>query len=66
MARETVRWALARLAPRCRAVVVLRELEGLDTRETAELLGLRRSTVRWHLMEGRRQLRMLLLDEERR
>ncbi len=64
VARATVRWALAQLPPRRRAVVVLRELEGLDTAATGRLLGLREPTVRWHLSAARRQLRRLLSSEE--
>ncbi len=60
IARATVRWALAQLPPRRRAVVVLRELEGLDAAATGRLLGLREATVRWHLSAARRQLRQIL------
>lgn len=63
LARRTVRWALDQLPPRRRAVVVMREIEELDTAETARLLGLAPVTVRWHLMEGRRHLRALLAEE---
>lgn len=62
VARETVRWALGQLPPRRRAVVVLRELEDRETAEIASLLGLAQVTVRWHLSEGRKQLRQLLVD----
>lgn len=63
-ARDTVRAALARLPARRRAVVVLRELEDHDTADIAELLGMSAVTVRWHLSQGRRQLRDLLTDDE--
>ena len=59
-ARDAVREALSQLPPRRRAVVVLRELEDLDTRDVAELLGMTAVTVRWHLSKGRHQLRELL------
>ncbi|MEO8505634.1 MAG: RNA polymerase sigma factor [Acidobacteriota bacterium] len=61
VAKRTVQVALAALPPRRRAVVVLHELEGRDTREIAELLGLAQVTVRWHLAAGRAQLAKLLL-----
>jgi RNA polymerase sigma-70 factor (ECF subfamily) len=60
LARAAVQAALARLAPRRRAVVVLHELEGLDAAEIARLLGVTRVTVRWHLSAGRRELKRLL------
>lgn len=63
VARATVRAALARLAPRRRAVVVLRELEGVPPARIARLLGLRPATVRWHLSVGRRELARLLLPD---
>ncbi|MFQ5348840.1 MAG: RNA polymerase sigma factor [Thermoanaerobaculia bacterium] len=61
VARATVRAALARLKPRRRAVIVLRELEGLPAAQIARLLGLRPATVRWHLSVGRKELASLLL-----
>jgi RNA polymerase sigma-70 factor, ECF subfamily len=45
------------LAPRQRAVFVLREIEGLEAEEIAEVLGIAASTVRNHLMQARRILR---------
>ena len=47
----------ARLAPRQRAVFVLREMEGLPTDEIASILGVTESTVRNHLLQARRALR---------
>src|SRR5262245_22929952 len=47
----------SRLAPRQRAVVVLREIEGLPTDEIAGILGVTESTVRNHLLQARRALR---------
>jgi len=47
----------ARLAPRQRAVFVMREIEGLATAEVAEALGVTESTVRNHLLQARRALR---------
>lgn len=47
----------AGLAPRQRAVFVLREIEALEVDEIAEVLGIAPSTVRNHLMQARRILR---------
>lgn len=47
----------ARLAPRQRAVFVLRELEGNGTAEIAAILEVTESTVRNHLLQARRALR---------
>jgi RNA polymerase sigma-70 factor (ECF subfamily) len=59
-ARRDVARALAALPPRRRAVVVLVELEELDTAQVARLLGIARVTVRWHLAAGRAELRRRL------
>jgi RNA polymerase sigma-70 factor (ECF subfamily) len=64
VARATVDAALARLSPRRRAVIVLRELEGREVSEIARILGLTRVTVRWHLSVARKDLRRILLGEE--
>jgi len=59
-ARCDVATALAELPARRRAVVVLHELEELDTAAIARLLGVARVTVRWHLAAGRADLRRRL------
>jgi RNA polymerase sigma-70 factor (ECF subfamily) len=46
-----------------RAVFVLREIEGMDTEETASLLDLRPETVKTRLHRARRQLRRALERE---
>ncbi len=56
LAREAVRSALRALPPRQRALVVLCELEGLERKEAARLLGIAPVTARWHLAAGRRAL----------
>ena len=63
VARTSVEAALAGLAPRRRAVVVLVELEELSTREVAQLLSLPEGTVRWHLSRGKQELRSRLAGE---
>jgi RNA polymerase sigma-70 factor (ECF subfamily) len=45
-----------RLTPKQRAAFVLREIEGMTTDETAEILGMRESTVRNHVLAARRIL----------
>lgn len=64
-ARHDLARALAALPPRRRAVIVLVELEELDTAEVARLLGITRATVRWHLAAARTELRRRLADEPR-
>lgn len=56
VARSAVHGALAELPPKRRAVVVLVELEERPVHEVAELLGVSRVTVRWHLSAGRKDL----------
>ncbi|MEM7311089.1 MAG: sigma-70 family RNA polymerase sigma factor [Planctomycetota bacterium] len=58
--RALVSGALAGLPPREREAFVLRDLEGLDTAEAAEALGVGPSTVRSLLTLARRRLRELL------
>jgi RNA polymerase sigma-70 factor (ECF subfamily) len=65
VARSTVQTGLAQLPARSRAVVVMHELEGLDTAEIAMQLGMSRATVRWHLHRGRLRLRELLAENTR-
>lgn len=59
-----VREALAALPDRQRLVVTLMELEGLSSKEVGEILGLSDATVRWHLMEARKALRVALPVED--
>lgn len=56
IARAIVWRALDVLSPRRRAIVVMRELEGVSIPAIASLLGIRQITVRWHLSMGRRDL----------
>jgi RNA polymerase sigma factor (sigma-70 family) len=60
VAHATVWRALDALPPRRRAVVVLHELEELDAKDIAKLLGITTVTVRWHLSRGRRELTRIL------
>ncbi len=59
--------AIAQLAPKYRAVVALRLVEGLSTDETAAALGIKYGTVLSRLSRGTQKLRTLLqgvLNEE--
>lgn len=63
--RRLVLATLPRLRERERIAVVLRDLEGLETREVAELMETEPVTVRSHLSRGRLRLRRLLSDADR-
>jgi RNA polymerase sigma-70 factor (ECF subfamily) len=54
---DRLRAALARLPRRYRAVVVLREMEGLSTREVAAITGLTEANVKQRLHRARMMLR---------
>lgn len=64
-AQAAVREHLRRLPPEFRAVVVLRELEGLSYDEIAETLSIPLGTVRSRLSRGCLLLREALLSDER-
>jgi RNA polymerase sigma-70 factor, ECF subfamily len=52
--------ALAQLPDEWRAAVVLRDIEGLSTKEAAEIVGARQAAFKSRLHRGRMQLRALL------
>jgi RNA polymerase sigma factor (sigma-70 family) len=56
IARMLVQQALATLAPRRRAILVMYELEGMPIPAIAKMLGVSAVTVRWHLSIGRREM----------
>jgi RNA polymerase sigma-70 factor (ECF subfamily) len=56
--------ALRELSPNQRAAVVLRHVNGLETAEVADRMGIARPTVRVHLHRARKRLAGLLGDEE--
>jgi RNA polymerase sigma-70 factor (ECF subfamily) len=55
--RQLLACALLRLPERERAAVVLREIEGLETREVAEVLGVNEVTVRTQISSARGKLK---------
>jgi len=64
--RELLAEALAYLPEKERAAVVLREVEGLETAEVAEILGSTPVTVRTQVSTGRARLREIVARLERR
>jgi len=59
--RSLIKWAIKdsmeALNPRQKAVFVLRDLEGLDIKEVAQITGMPQATVRWYLHRARSKLR---------
>ncbi len=59
--RSLIKWAIddsmTSLNPRQKAVFVLRDLEGLDIKEVAQITGMPQATVRWYLHRARSKLR---------
>lgn len=60
--RSVFRDVASALAPAQRVAFTLKEIEGMETEEIAQVMGVKASTVRNHLMQARRILR----DELRR
>lgn len=58
---DTLNREIARLPETLRTVLVLREFEGLSTRETAEMLGISESAVKVRLHRGRQALQEALV-----
>jgi RNA polymerase sigma-70 factor (ECF subfamily) len=52
--------ALAELPPRCREVMLLRQIEGVPQKEIARRLGLSELTVQTHVVHGLRRLERIL------
>jgi RNA polymerase sigma-70 factor (ECF subfamily) len=59
--RSLIKWAIndsmGALNPRQKSVFVLRDLEGLDIKEVAQITGMPQATVRWYLHRARSKLR---------
>lgn len=62
-AADRIHRALRLLEPEERAAVVLRDLEELTYRETAESLGIPEGTVKTRVRRGRRRMKELLIGE---
>ena len=58
--REVAEKLVGQLAPQDRAVLLLKEREGMNTREVARVLGCSETAVRLRLFRARRALRKLL------
>jgi RNA polymerase sigma-70 factor (ECF subfamily) len=63
--RATVRGCIDRLPEAYRTVLLLRDIEGLDTDETARLLGANNAVVKTRLHRARQALRTLLAPHMR-
>lgn len=61
--RQHVRAAIDQLPENYRVVLMMRDLEGLDTQETAEMLGLTPNAVKIRLHRARLALRSLIAPE---
>lgn len=61
--RDLAEKLLGQLAPRDRAVLLLKEREGMETKEVAKILGCSEIAVRLRLFRARRALRTLLGGE---
>jgi RNA polymerase sigma-70 factor (ECF subfamily) len=64
--RERVRDMIDKLAPKYKAVVTLRDIEGLSCKEIARIVGTTHATVRWRLHRARLIFRKLWEQEEAR
>lgn len=58
--REMVAEALKQLPERERAVIVLREIEGVETAEVARIMGITETTVRSQVSMGKARLKRIL------
>jgi RNA polymerase sigma-70 factor (ECF subfamily) len=62
-ASEIVQKGLQKLSPELREAVILRDLEGLEYREIAEVLGIPEGTVKSRLNRGRAELARVLRQQ---
>jgi RNA polymerase sigma-70 factor, ECF subfamily len=60
--RELLEWAIDTLPDGMREVFVLRDVEGLNTLESAECLGVTEDVIKTRLSRGRAALRRVLLE----
>ena len=61
--RKLLEHAIAKLPDAFRTVFVLREIEGLSSEETAEVLGIPPATIKTRLFRARRRLQEMLAPE---
>lgn len=64
VARDRVRRAMATLPSDLREAVILRDVNGLDYREIAQVLGIPMGTVESRIFRGRARLRQALTDPD--
>ncbi len=55
--RQQISWAIKKLSPSNRAVFILRDLSGLSTRDTAEVLDISEAAVKTRLLRSRLEMR---------
>lgn len=60
---DIIKKALQKLEPKLKTVIVLRFIEGYDTRETSEILEIPQGTVLSRLSRGMQKLKEILLKE---
>ena len=58
--------ALGRLSPEHRAVLVMKDMEGMKYEEIAEVQGMPVGTIRSRLHRARLEMRDILLQEQKR
>jgi RNA polymerase sigma-70 factor (ECF subfamily) len=59
-ASELIQWALGKLSPELRETIIMRDLEDMEYREIAQVLGIPEGTVKSRLNRGRAELARLL------
>jgi RNA polymerase sigma-70 factor (ECF subfamily) len=60
--REALRWAIGQLSAPCRTALVLRDIEGLSTRQAAEIAGVGEAAFKSRLHQARLMVRALVGD----
>lgn len=63
--REQIRGALSKLSPAHRAVLVMREVDGLSYQEMADQAGVSIGTIMSRLFHARKKMQKMLLEERR-
>jgi len=60
--REALKWAIGQLSAPCRTALVLRDIEGLSTRQAAEIAGVGEAAFKSRLHQARLSVRALVGD----